>query len=125
MIRHYLLPVVLTAGAIALGLCLSIIGLGAVHGDLLSGIALFALAAFPFWAIGLLALMPIVELVRRRPWPIGGKAWVIFCAGGLLGTALLAWVNFILGALCGALSALVWLCLNWRHLQSSSITSTI
>lgn len=125
MIRHYLLPVLLTVGATALVLCLTIIVETGIHGDLFSGITLFAAAVFPFSALGLLALMPIVEMVRLRAWAIAGKASIVLCAGGLLGAALLAWFSSILGAFCGALSASIWLCLNWGHLQSPSITSTI
>jgi hypothetical protein len=124
MIRLYLLPAVLAAGALTLVLGLSLIA-GGVQLDLFSGVMVFAVAVLPISAIGLLGLMPIVEALRQRPWSITGKASAVSIAGMLFGAALLAWLSLILGALCGLLSAGVWLSLNWRHLQPRSVSTTL
>ena len=132
MIRLYLLPVILTAGLAALLYCLSAIaagminGLGVVggYGSLIWAGTIFAVVVFPFSAVGFLILILIIKLLRPRPWSISFKALVILCAGGSLGGALLAWLSMSMGALCGALSAGIWLGLNWRHLRSPLLTGT-
>jgi hypothetical protein len=120
VLRLYFLPVFLTAGLTALVICFIIIGVKAPHADVLSGVTFFAPLALPFSAVGLAALMPVVELLRRQSWSTMRKASIVWGAGALLGAGLLFWFSWALGAFSGALSAGIWLGLNWQRLRSTA-----
>lgn len=123
MLRHYFLPVFLTAGLTALIICFIIIVEKAPHAEVLSGVTFFVLLTLPFSAVGLAVLMPVVELVRQQSWSTMRKASTVCGAGALLGAGLLLWFSWALGAFSGALSASIWLCLNWQHLRSRAKAS--
>jgi len=101
----------------ALLFCVTIFASGGTTNDLWSeGQSVVMAAAFPFSALYLLALLPVIEFIKRRPWLTLNKGLALLCAALLVGAGF-SWIHFLL-SLCSALSICVWLGMNWRHLRN-------
>ena len=119
--RLYLLPVLLSGGIFALLFCLAIFASGGTTNDLWSeGQPVVMAAAFPFSALYLLLLMPVMEFIKRRTWPTLNKGLVLLCAALLVGAGF-SCIHFLL-SLCGALSICIWLGMNWQYLRNPRLS---